>query len=103
MGELDNDCKKQLKRRCKQINLDMSNFSLPMNWVMFIFSLSRDHMVDESRDSMVVVNSIQHINSHSTKIGGHCLSEGGDKAFFLISRDHLINESRDSVGNIPST
>ena len=37
------------------------------------------------------------------KIGGHCPSEGGDKAFLKKSRDHMINESRDSVGEIPST
>ena len=40
--------------------------------------------------------------SHLTKIGDHCPSAGGDKAF-LILRDQMINESRDSVGQIPST
>ena len=37
------------------------------------------------------------------KIGGHCPSEGGDKAFLRKSRDHTVNESRELVSEIPST
>ena len=43
------------------------------------------------------------IKSQLAKIGGHCPSTGGDKAFFKKSRDHMINLSQDSVGEIPST
>ena len=43
------------------------------------------------------------LKSHPTKIGGHCPSKGGDKAFFCISRDHIINDLRGSVGEIPSS
>ena len=42
------------------------------------------------------------LRSHLAKIGGHCPSEGADKALFLISRDHMINESGDSMDEIPS-
>ena len=45
--------------------------------------------------------SIQ-LKSRLAKIGFHCPSEGGDKAFFCISRNHMINESRDSVSDITS-
>ena len=45
--------------------------------------------------------SIQ-LKSHLAKIGSHCPSEVGDKAFFSILRNHMINESRDLVGEIPS-
>ena len=44
---------------------------------------------------------LTQLKSHLAKIGGHCPSEGGDKAFFCISRDYMISESRDSVGEIP--
>ena len=44
------------------------------------------------------------LKSHLAKIGDHCPSEDGDKAFFFnITCDQMINESRDSVGQIPST
>ena len=41
--------------------------------------------------------------SQLAKIGGHCPSEGGDKAFLRKSRDHTVNESRELVSEIPST
>ena len=43
------------------------------------------------------------LKSRLAKFGGHCPSEGGDKAFFSISHDHMINEPHDSVGEIPSS
>ena len=55
-------------------------------------------MIDESRDSMVVLNSTK---AHLAKIGVHSPSKVGDN-FFCISRDHRINESLYSVGKIPS-
>ena len=48
------------------------------------------------------IDGCGQLKSHLAKIGGHCSSKGGDKAFFYISRDHMINESRDSVSEIPS-
>ena len=41
--------------------------------------------------------------SQLSKIGGHCPSEGGDKAFLRQSLDHTVKESRELVGEIPST
>ena len=46
---------------------------------------------------------LTQLKSHLAKIGDHCPSEGGDKAFFCKSRDHMINESHDLVGEIPSS
>ena len=53
-------------------------------------------MIDESRDSMVAVNS-SHI---LLKLVAIALAKV--EIFFGISRVHRINESRDSVGEIPS-
>ena len=43
------------------------------------------------------------LESQLAKIGGHCPSDSGDKAFLRKSRDHTVNESCDWLGEIPST
>ena len=58
-------------------------------------------MIDEMRDEAHDELWSTQLKSNFVKIGGHCPSEGGDKAFFCISRNHMTTESSDLVGEIP--
>ena len=57
-------------------------------------------MIDEPRDEPHDELWSTQLKSRFAKIGDHCPSEGGDKAFFYLSRNHMITESSDLVGEI---
>ena len=56
-------------------------------------------MIDDSRDSMIVVNSSHNL----LKLVAIVLAKVKIKLFKKKSRDHMINGSRESVGEIPSS
>ena len=56
-------------------------------------------MIDDSRDSMIVVNSSHNL----LKLVAIVLAKVKIKLFKKKSRDHMINGSRESVGEIHSS